>query len=255
MRLPLATFQWYLRGIASSLALATTSVLQAEPDAEPMIHSIDVIDSQEVDLGDRKIIYNRIEAPELNPQEILEPPAGEGSMVTKDYLAAKSLEPEYVRLQVAVTVYPGNFSEVSWQDEESENVVWSNVNFLHFRTLEGVEMNGTVYEFNILEFYAMVDEAGEDGSVEVRGPPPGLPSQERAGPRWVASTGVSPVERGLMDLLHEHYKVNGAELAQESQQIEEERAAAAAIADRERAEAEGRDTVVNFFPIVPEENR
>jgi len=46
---------------------------------------------------------------------------------------------------LGVTVYDGQFSEVRWWDDGQENVVWSNVNFLHFAPMGDLETDTSYF--------------------------------------------------------------------------------------------------------------
>lgn len=215
-----------------------------------------VLDSQEVDLGDHKITYNRIEAPKLKPEpaKVAAAPVEPVAMTKEEEAALKAWA---AKLQYSfypsVTVYDGNFSEIRWWDEGHENVVWSNVNFLHFCALADLETETAYYSFMLWGWETTSEEMrlmnAEAKSPEeiVPLPPSGLPALGKEGPQWVAAGKLSEGAVQAMEDFHEYYQANGAKMAAEYQRREEE-----AKAREEWLKANPPippDTVVSFFPI------
>lgn len=246
MRLPFSIFAWLPMRVLP-FAAGVGLLMAEEPSIEGISDAV-VIDSQEVDMGDRSVIYNRIETPELKPQETVHQLAVGGSGDV-----AGATDREFVEMQVTVIVHPGNFSDVRWHREGGEAAIWSNVDFTHFQSLDAIEIGRVVYELRILSADRIGNDADGDFEMDVARPPPELPSLGAGEPRWVASGGLSTKEREFIDFLHRYYETHGAELARESREIEQERAMREAEAAREREEAKKRDTVINYFPIVEED--
>jgi len=215
-----------------------------------------ILDSQEVDLGDHKITYNRIEAPKLKP-EAAEPVFVPPKPVPMTAQEKEELRKWEAKIQYSaffsVTVYDGQFSEVRWWDDGQENAVWSNVNFLHFGPLRELETETA--------FYTVMLWGGETTSEDVRAsnaeakspseltalPPKELPPLSKAGPKWMAVGKLSDAAERAMEDFHEYYHLHGAAMAKEYN-----RRVAEGKAHEEWVKAHPPvppDTTVNFFPI------
>jgi hypothetical protein len=216
-----------------------------------------VLDSQEVDLGPRSIIYNRLETPALKPQPTPAPapPAQRQAAPTAEELAAiREWEAKFqYSLFLSVTVFDGMFSELRWWDDGHENVVWSNVNFLHFSPFADFETKDAYYLVMLWGWETTSDEirslnAQARSPLEVTAlPPRGLSALAKAGPQWMAAGRLSEGAVWAMKDFHEYYRVHGATLAADYRRREQE-----ARAHEEWLKANPpvpRDTVVNFFPI------
>lgn len=215
-----------------------------------------ILDSQEVDFGDHKITYNRVETPLLKPEPIKLDlaPVEAVPMTAQEQVELRKWEAKFqYSVFLGVTVYDGQFSEVRWYEDGRENVVWSNINFMHFAPIGDLETD-TAY-------YMVMVWGWETTSAEVKAlnataqsreeltplPPDTLPPLGKAGPRWMAAGPLSENAKRAMNDFHEYYRLHGLEMAAAYKQREEE-----AKANEESLKAHPpipQDTIVNFFPI------
>jgi hypothetical protein len=220
------------------------------------VNNARILDSQEVDLGDHKITYNRIEAPKLKP-EPTKPvfvPAEPVPMTAQEEEELRKWEAKFqYSAFFSVTVYDGAFSEIRWWDDGQENVVWSNVNFLHFGPLGELETE-TAYFTIMLWTSETTSEEVRASNAEATSPlemtalpPKELPPLAKAGPRWMSEGKLSEAAERAMEDLHDYYHIHGAAMAEEYNRREAEW-----LAHEEWVKAHPSippDTIVNFFPI------
>jgi len=237
---------------SGSLAVAQDNIAPSDAVAKAR-----VIDSQEVDLGPRSIIYNRLEAPVLKPQPTPAPapPVQREVPPSAEELAAiRAWEAKFqYSLFISVTVYDGRFSELRWWDDGHENVVWSNVNFLHFSPFADLETREAYYsvmlwgwETTSEEIQSLNSQARSPSEIMAL-PPRRLPLLAVAGPQWIAAGRVTEGASLAMKDFHDYYRDHGAVLAADYRRREDE-----AKAREEWIKAHPpvpQDTVVNFFPI------
>lgn len=215
-----------------------------------------VLDSQEVDFGNRKIIYNLVETPLLKPEPIkLAPaPVEPVPLTAQEQEELRKWEAKFqYSAFLGVTVYDGQFSEVRWWDDGQEYVVWSNINFLHFAPFGDLETDTAYYwvmlsgwETTTAEVKAM-NAAAQSKEELTPLPPATLPPLGKAGPKWMAAGPLSEIAKRAMNDFHEYYRLHGPEMAADYTRREEE-----ARAYEEWLKAHPpipQDTVVNFFPI------
>jgi hypothetical protein len=219
--------------------------------------NVKILDQYEVDLGSRSIIYNRLETPVLKPQPTPVPAAAaqrEAPPTAEELAAIRAWEARFqYSLFLSVTVYDGMFSELRWWDDGHENVVWSNVNFLHFSPFADLETKDAYYSV-MLWGWETTSEAIRTWNAEAKLPselmalpPRGLPALATAGPQWVAVGSLTQGAVRAMKDFHERYRVHGATLAADYRRREQE-----ARAHQEWLWANPpvpRDSVINFFPI------
>ncbi len=140
-----------------AVALATAGLIfvstsaRAEPsEARQEPPEFRVLDSQEIDLGSRSIIYNRVETPVLKPQPA--PVEGPTTPVAEYVPTAEELEEmrrwealNQVSLFLNCTVYDGRLTEVSFRQGETDVVFWSTVNFNYLSHLFDLLTEDTYY--------------------------------------------------------------------------------------------------------------
>lgn len=236
-----------------SSAFLCTCIANAQDRSTPILK---ILDTQVVDLGDRKITYNRVETPELKPEaaKTVPVPAEEVPLMAQEEEELRTWEAKFqYSLFLGVTVYDGAFSEIRWWDDGQENVIWSNVNFLHFAPFGDLETDAA--------YYWIMLSGSEITSEEVRAlnavaksplemtalPPKELPPLSQAGPKWMAVGKVSEAAERAMEDFHDYYAQHGPEMAAAYKQREEE-----ARAYEEWVKAHPpipQDTIINFFPI------
>lgn len=219
-------------------------------------HAFKILDSQEVEVGDHSIFYNRIEAPNLKPEAVKTAPVAVEPvpMTAEEEAAQKAWEEKFQYSPfLGVTVYDGQFSEVRWWEEGRENVIWSNINFLHFAPFGDLETDTAYYWIMLSGWETTTAEVKTmNASAQSREelmplPPASLPLLGKSGPQWIAAGPLSENAKQAMKDFHEYYRVHGAEMAVEYQRREEE-----AKAHEEWVKENPpipQDTIVNFFPI------
>lgn len=239
------------------VALGTISLFPCFSQEIPnAVKTARILDSQEVDLGNHKITYNRIETPELKA----EPPKAAAAPVESVPMTPQ--EEEELRkweaksqdfLFLGVTVYDGQFSEVRWWEEGHENVVWSNVNFLHFTLLSDLETEKAYYWLMLWGWdTTTADVKAMNAEVQTREeltplPPKALPPLAKAGPKWQAASPLSEGAKRAMHDFHEYYRKHGAQMVVDYARREAEAKASEAWAKAHPPIPP--DTVINYFPI------
>ncbi|MCX6970737.1 MAG: hypothetical protein NTV93_11405 [Verrucomicrobia bacterium] len=242
-----------LVAICATVLVPTLGFSQETPEA---VKSARILDTQEVDFGDRKITYNRVETPRLKPEPVVVAP-----VPVKPVPMTAPEEEELRRWEakfqyspfLGVTVYDGAFSEIRWWDDGQENVVWSNVNFLHFAPFSDLETDAAYYsvmlsgwETTTAEVRAM-NAAAKSRAEMMPLPPATLPSLSQAGPKWQAASPLSEGAKRAMNDFHEYYRKHGAQMAVDYGRREEEARANEAWAKAHPPIPQ--DTVINYFPI------
>jgi hypothetical protein len=216
-----------------------------------------VLDSQQVDLGDRKITYNRIETPALKPQAIQEaaPEAVKEHVPTAEDLAEirrwESLHYEY--LVGTATVFNGVGTEFRIWTPEGEAVALSSIGFNFLQSFSDFERDGVYYSTFFFAFDLSPEEVAE---------------AKRADPEWATQLGQFPKDEAGMsrfsvvsapkgeaaenairalENLHAQFDENRKQLKAAYDESEKAR-----IAQEEWLKENPpipKDTVVNFFPI------
>lgn len=214
-----------------------------------------MIESVEVDLGRRKITYNRAETPDLKPQPApIQTERQEVAPTAEDLAAIRAWEAKlHSSLFLSVTVFDGTFSELRWWDEGHENVVWSNVNFLHFSPFADLETKDAYYSVMLWGWETTSEEMrslnalAKSPSEMIVLPPARLPALSAAGPRWIASGKLTEQAIRAMRDFHDYYRIHGSTLAADYHRREEE--ARAHEAWLRANPPQPKDTTVTFFPI------
>lgn len=240
---------------AAVICLLTTAVLFFRPSAA-QADEARILDSQEVDLGDRKIIYNLVETPALRPAESA-PPVSPIEAVPMTAQEADELRRWEAKRKYAaffwVTVYDGKFSEVRWWDAGRECVIWSNVDFLDLPPFAEIETDAAFYSLMLIGWETTTSEvrrlnASAHTAAEVMPlPPASLQGPRKTKPRWIAAGPMSEDAKRAMDDLHEYFRLHRTRLTEEAALREEQ--AAAFEEWKTLHPATPQDTVVNFFPI------
>jgi len=217
-----------------------------------------VLDSQVVDLGNRKITYNRIETPALKPQPTPEAAplaAAKEYVPTAEELAEirhwESLRYEY--LGGSATVFDGIGTEFRLWTPEGEAVALSSINFNFLQNLWDLEREGVYYSVFFFASGYSPEEFAE---------------AKKSEPEWAAQFGEFPKEEaGLsrftvvsapkgeageraiqaLEDLHAYFDENRKQLRAAYEESEKAR-----IAQEEWVKAHPptpQDTIINFFPI------
>lgn len=248
------------------LGLLLPGILVFAQEAAPLSEVVSkarVLDSQEVDLGPRSIIYNRLETPALKPQPTpaTAPTAQRQAAPTAEELAAiREWEAKTdVFLFLSCTVFDRKVTEVRWWREDGEYVVWSGIDFNYLRGILDFETDTTRYSIflgigdesmdSLREWNAEVDRRGL--SADLKRSLPVLPVLATSPPQYrIVSnpkTGIAPEAKAAFDAIHQYFHANRERLVREFEASEEAR-----IAHEEWLKAnppQPKDTTVNFFPI------
>jgi len=231
-----------------------------------------VLESQEIDLGERSIIFNRVETPKLQPrpEPVVEKPREETALTSEEMeLYRKWAEKEQVTLFLSTTVYDRQVTKVSWCRPEGEYVFWSSIDFNFLRPLFDFETP----EVRYMVLLGIGDETTEEVKrwnaevlrqkypLEWQWPLPPLVSQIPGATAShsaysmvkVPKEGADPTVIKTLDDLHQHFDLNRAELVRQFEESEARRIA------REQWLKENppqpKDTTINFFPIKSIYNR
>lgn len=231
-----------------------------------------VLESQEVDFGNRSIFYNRVETPVLKArpkprQAPVEPPRAPTPEELEQIRIGESKRD--VTLFLSSTVYDRDVTYVRWQREDGEYVLWSSIDFNYLRGLMtfetpesrysvflgiGNESRKQVEEWNAQaerdpELKAYSKKEGIDFRLPL--PPRRIPGATPARSAYqsvsVPKTGVDPEVTRALDELHRHFDANRAQLVRDFEASE-----IARIAHEEWVKEHPpvpKDTTINFFPI------
>lgn len=223
-----------------------------------------VLDRQEVDLGQRSIIYDRIAPPVLKSapvKESVSEPAGRAPM-SEELAEARRWEAlGHVTLNLSCTVVEGSgWTELRWRNGNQEVVAWST---FPFKTLEGIldfSTEETAYTLMLtVQEITPAEVSAGNAEVRRRALDPGLlvsiPSiagnaaagSGRSSCRFVAPEQVPPEMRLAMEDLHRYADTHREQIARAYQ----EREAVRLAREKELREnpPQPRDTIIRYFPI------
>ena len=253
------------RALASvGLILFATSSRSETGSTEREPRQFRVLDSQEVILGPRSIIYNRVETPPLLPQSGPEDrataPTLEHTPTAEELAEMRRWEAmNHVSLFLSCTVYDDRLTEVRFRHEDADITFWSTINFHNLSQLFDLQTKDTYYFImmgigdstteELLQQNAELWRMGRSDLLSA--PPADLLDASKIGRQstWrVTSKGTIPPEaqRTIADL-HAYFDANRDALI-------------AARAEREAAwvaheqwikdnPPQPKDTVIQFFPI------
>jgi hypothetical protein len=237
MNQPVLRLRHLLVAILTTTAFALCQVIG---DGEIPEDSV-VLNTLEVDLGDRTITYHRIETPDLKPQ--VEPSAVPEAVPTAispqekaemDRVAAL----RQVNLQISATYFENLGSEVTIWTPSGQVRALSSINFLHFGALSEFEADGALYQTAF--FVDRTDAPREPGQ-------PAFPTAASGESRCLLLEAVPGADGAAavaaLEALHEWYDANQARLSADFAEAE------AAAAQNPPA---NKDTVIYYFPISPE---
>ena len=217
-----------------------------------------VIQRKEVDLGNRKVILNRVEP----PAEVESPPAPAPAPTTteipEEELARLIEQASKQRsLSISATVYDGQLTRLGWSHDGKWLNAWSNVDFNFFCGVGTFSAGGSQYSL----FMMVGDDSREAMEARTRlarekgvelPPQIELPDMSVFTPgrsEYLIEADDGVVDRAAyaaIDALHAYYDANREELTVKRQRREALRAA------RERYKRahpeEPKDTVINFWP-------
>lgn len=220
-----------------------------------------VLDSMEVDLGARSIIYNRVVPPVLKPVPMPTPVV----VVPEHVPTAAELE-EMQRLEskryacafLLCAVYDGEFTEVEWYEGGQWVSFLSTINFHYLSPLSDFETPGSYYSI----FMGLGDCGREEfalfaGNASAPRPWPSglLQRQKQTGKSVWRILAQGPESRGAVQAIEELHRYFDAHRDKLTGEYEEGEAARLA---REQWLKEHppvpKDTVINYFPIRSSHN-
>ncbi len=240
---------------------AQTAVSDSSNRAE--LPATRILDSLEVDLGNRSIFLNRIEPPVLKPWV---KPSVEAADSTVVYVpSAEELAEEkrfaalrYEWMNVEAAVYVDRGTEVRVWTEQGEVVALSSIDFRLFDWLFHFEAEGTFYSLFCMSYSWTKEELAEwrreDPTSEWPVDYPTFPQEKDGMSRFevlaapVGKAGEAALE--AMEALHAYHDANRKALVdafalrEEARLVLEEQEAA-----RKANPEPPKDTVINYFPI------
>jgi len=239
------------------LSLSQGSCLSAEA------HHTSILDSLEVDLGDRSIFYNRIETPVLKPwvKRVVAP--AETSVIyvpTAEEVAQEQrlASLRYEGVDVYAAVYVGRGSELRMWTELGEVVALSSVDFRLFDWLFQFEGVGVYYNVFCMAHSWTKEELAEwrqeDPTATWPVDYPAFPAEQAGMSRFQvisAPTGeAADTAIEALEAIHAYHDVNRKSLAMAFA----EREKTSLAYEQEEAERKAnppppQDTVINYFPI------
>ena len=259
---PIVWSRALIAGMLGLSALADTSPAQVVQDSTRRL-PLQVLDSQEVDLGPRSIIYNRVATPVLKPTPVLTPVV----VVPEAVPTAAELE-EMQRLEskryayafLSCTVYDNQCTEVEWYEDGQWVSFLTTINFHYLSQLSDFETPDSFYSIFMglgdcsrEEFEGLSEAllAGNAFGFHSRPWPFGLLwRQAQTGKSAWQITTARPVSSEVtqaIDDLHRYFDANRDRLIREYNESEAARLA------REQWLKENpplpKDSVVEFFPI------
>jgi len=237
--------------------------VESHPKQPASVSSLKILDSLEVDLGDRSIFYNRIEPPVLKSWVKPKPAPAEATVIyvqTAEELAEEkrlaALRYEWLNLEAAV--YVGRGSEVRMSTEEGEVVALSSIDFRHLEMLFHFEDEGVFYSAFCFQYSWTREELAEWRRED---PTAAWPLEHKAFPVEVGGMSrfeVISAPRGKageaaiegLEALHAYHDANRKALVAAFAEREKARL----VYEQEEAERKAnppapKDTVINYFPI------
>lgn len=223
-----------------------------------------VLERKEVDLGERRIIMNRVAPPLLAAQPVaearVEPERPQLSEAEIAEMMRRYEEKEHRTIMLSATVYDRQFTELRWNHEGEQFVAYSSIDFNFMRGVTDFETDGAFYFFflgignedteTIEERNRLAKEQGWEGYIETHIPQMPAFTLGRAEYAIVADD-PNIIKRDEVfdpiDALHAYFEQNERRLRIEYQRTE-------ALNDaRKRYQAanpeEPKDTVINFWPV------
>ncbi len=232
------------------------SIVVAQEFGNQPASQANVLDTVEIDLGDRSIFYNRIEQPILKPQKVEaetpQPPPVVQLTAEEEAELRRHESLRFESLFLSVTAYPGKGSVVQWWNENGQQSALSSIDFNHLQHISDFEWNGVYYStlFFVDSWSPYFTE--DDGTNPTTEPIPPFPQTENGSSTFIAvviseMTQPSAQEVASLEALHAFYDANRIKLIKQSQEME-----AARLGQEQWLEANPpipKDTFVNYFLI------
>jgi hypothetical protein len=245
------------------LGISTLATVAQVPQQNLPLKQGNILDSLEVDLGDRSIFLNRIEPPVLKPWVKPVAAAVESALVyepTADELAEEkrlsALRYEWINLEAAV--YVGQGTEIRMWTEQGEVVALSSIDFRIFDWLLHFEAEGVYYNLFCMAHSWTKQELAEwwkeDPTAEWPVKYQAFPQVKEGISRFevlsapAGKAGEAALE--AMEALHAYHDANRKALMAGFEAREEARLIFEAEEAVRKANPEPpKDTVISYFPI------
>lgn len=241
------------------LTVVSGAFAQVEPKNETLdLHRPTILDSIEIDLGDRSIFLNRIEPPVLKPSKVdLNEPEALASptpLTPEEQAEAVRWEQmNYETFYPSATAYEGKGSEVFVWTQDGGVRVLSSIDFRYFQPIHGFEGDGVYYStFFMLDLWAQVaiEEAKqEDPTLVVEYPV--FPKEVDGISRFEVVSGSEGEENAkaiaALEALHVYFDENRAKVIKDYEEAEAARLAHEKWLNNNPAVPQ--NTVINYFPV------
>ena len=232
-------------------AAAQRDAFAAAASESPKLPPINfqILERQEIQIGDRKIIQNRVAPPVLpEPRAVVaQPPAPLSAESVQTALRREGKKSEVLFL--SATVYDRAVTQLRWFGEAGECRAFSNIDFNFLSGLGEIETEDTVYSILMgLENESRAVPTGQDRGGTAQIPLLSQFSPARAEYFVVGDKAKPATAEALagMDALHRYYDAHRVKLTEDYRKRE------AARVEREvRLKAHPpvpQDTVINFWP-------
>lgn len=249
---------WFFQTAMVWIVLSATLPLRAAEEVKK------VLSTTEINLGERSIIYQRVEPPkETVPVEVGQPtviPTRTAAEMAAMIAQAQRLV--RVTLSLSCTVYETGVTEVRWSHEGAEYRVLSSVDFNQVRSVTDFEADGRRYSAFLgignamsASTLARLQASGAKFPASMLRPAPALPADvlsdiaKNGGSRYVVISAPTKPDAAAyegIDALHRYFDAHKAELIAAWQQSEAERIAHEQwLKDHPPVP---QDTVIQFWP-------
>ena len=231
---------------AAALTLASPLVSLAQETAPPTQTQTDiqfrVVEQTQFDLGDHKLIVNRVAPPVLRKQRAVGTPPPPPLSAEAVQIELRKQSKKSAVLFLSATVYDREVTQLSWFGEGGECRAFSNIDFNFLNGLGEIETDDTVYTILL----GLGNESRAAAAAQI--PFLNQFSPTRAEYFVVGENGTPATVEALagLDALHTYYNANRVKLAEDYKKRE---------ATRVKRETwlkahppVPRDTVINFWP-------
>ena len=251
---------WRLAVAACASLIVDGPLLHAQeivPQQPPLLE-MRVLQTRRVSLGDRSIIFNRVQPPVLRPQpEVPVLPLAvptEEERQALEALQAKYAQKKRVALFISATVFNNAVTELYWTHNGRQCRAFSNINFNYFAGMAELETDDTVcWLLMAVVNNQVAPDDSQTAASRAQGDKqvPALSefSQTRSEYIVVEDQGGPLPDEALVGIeaLHGYFDANRARIIEEAAKRE------AAQAAREQWLKDHppvpKDTVINFWPI------
>lgn len=260
LRKRLAAFArtWICRDLMAAIVLSViVSPLHAADEAKK------VLSTTTIDLGDRSVIYQRVEPPMVTvPVVVQQTVTSTRTAAETAALMAQARRVVQVTLSLSCTVHDSGVTEVRWSHEGAEYRALSSIDFNTARGVSGFEVDGKRYTVFMGVGRAMsqstlarLQASGTKLPASMAQPAPALPASvmadiaQNGGSRYVVLSAPEQADAAAfagMDALHTYFDAHKADIVAAWNQSEAERVAHEQwLKDHPPVP---QDTVIQFWP-------